>query len=367
MFNVSRVGLYNITAAGAAGGRGVCNLERGYGMARQVQVELYTGLKMLVLVGQQGSGYCDFEPASLLCLNRPVSLPDVSECEGRLSVYLEENYNSTSISDMFGISDVFGGGGGGGASLVRVYSSRGFDADPVVVGAGGGGSSALLNYDIVEDLGVAVEGVSSVVAYRQFLNGKPGLRGNGGPGVRNSSSVDSAGAGGGYLVDRSMIRLDVDGGFLGSKSTLAAAGGVHCSGLVNVSAGGYGGGGGGCAGGGGGGGYTGGDVLSTGRLIPGEGGTTYQGSPFRTSFKVISYVSDTLSTKLDGYVDVVHADCECVFKCEVYREEDMFECTCPGSTSLAPDDNDCYEGKLSPSLSVMVNLNPWNKTSTYFL
>ena len=57
VFNVTRVGLYNITAAGAAGGRGVCNLERGHGLARTVQVELFPPLELLIVVGQQGLGF----------------------------------------------------------------------------------------------------------------------------------------------------------------------------------------------------------------------------------------------------------------------------------------------------------------------
>lgn len=346
-FNVSRIGLYNITAAGAAGGRGVCNTERGYGIARTVQVELYPTLELLVLVGQQGLGFCDFKPASLPCNSKPVNLSDVPACEERWSNCTRKFYGEKSVLDLLG------GGGGGGASMVRAHSVRGFDSDPIVIGAGGGGSAALLQYDVVNDLGVNMEGsqVSPVMSYRYFINGKSEDTGFDDSG-RNSTGLNAAGTGGGYQENSAIQRLDIDGGFLASRDEFGL-GGLHCDGLVNVSAGGFGGGGGGCAGGGGGGGYTGGSVLSEGRYIPGGGGASYTGSSFRTSFKVINFVADTLNTNLGGYVDVVHADCECVFKCEVYHEEDMFECTCPSGSYIAQDDRDCYDGKLYVDPSIV--------------
>jgi hypothetical protein len=44
----------------------------------------------------------------------------------------------------------------------------------------------------------------------------------------------------------------------------------------------------------------------------------------------------------DGYVDIVAADCGCVYGCLVHERQDQFECLCPSSTLLAPDLNDCY-------------------------
>ena len=90
----------------------------------------------------------------------------------------------------------------------------------------------------------------------------------------------------------------------------------------------------------------GGNVLSQGVFVPGGGGMSYTGSSIKTSFKSIRFIEDVLNMQYgDGYVDIVHADCECVFKCKIYDEEDAFECTCPASTFLAPNDRDCYSGK----------------------
>ena len=59
-FRVPMNGLYNITVAGAGGGRGICNGEfGGHGYQRTVQVELSTEYELLILVGQRGTGPCD--------------------------------------------------------------------------------------------------------------------------------------------------------------------------------------------------------------------------------------------------------------------------------------------------------------------
>lgn len=331
-FMVPRFGLYNITAAGASGGRGVCNTERGYGAARTVQVELYPNLRLLVLVGQRGSSFCDMAPDIALC--------------GAGEVTCEDLWHSYAEQETMDMTDLVGGGGGGGASMVRAYSPWEFDRDPIVIGGGGGGSSALLQYDVVNGLGMNVtEFRSSVLAYRNYINadGRVPVNGNS---IVASNSSDRAGTGGGYGTNQR--QLDVDGGSLVDTGDFAV-GGLYCSVAeleVSNTLGGFGGGGGGCGGGGGGGGYLGGRVAGEGRLVPGSGGTSYTGSPFKTSFKAIRFVGDALNMQFeDGYVDIVHADCKCVFKCTVYQEQDAFECTCPGNSVLADDDSDCYFGE----------------------
>lgn len=82
-FKVPRFGLYNVTTAGASGGRGVCNRERGYGTARSVQVELYLNLNLLVLVGQRGASFCDIEPGIPPCA-------ESSSCDVTWQDYIEE-------------------------------------------------------------------------------------------------------------------------------------------------------------------------------------------------------------------------------------------------------------------------------------
>lgn len=330
-----RLGLYNITAAGASGGRGVCNAERGYGIARTVQVELYINLELLILVGQQGSSFCDAEPNSLPCQYEYSSLA----CNDMWSGYVGDTFGNESMLN------VLGGSGGGGASMVRAYSKRSVDPDPIVIGAGGGGASASLQYDIVNELGINVMELPSNLSYQYYINADCGVACNSQYYFELSNlTIYRAGIGGGYDITDMVNLQDMDGGYLSSRNDFAV-GGLHCV-PMNGSIGGFGGGGGGCAGGGGGGGYVGGNVLSEGRFVPGGGGISYTGNPFKTSFKRIHYIGDTLNRQLDGYVDIVHADCECIFKCEVYEENDAFECTCPRNSLLAPDSNDCYYGNL---------------------
>lgn len=348
IFLVPRFGLYNITVAGAMGGRGICNTEQGYGIARTVQVELYSSLQLLVLVGQHGLDFCDVEPSSTPCVYQPQDQPDAMACNDTWHAYLEDEFlGEHSI-------ETLGGGGGGGASMIRAYTQQGLNAEPMVVGGGGGGSSALLEYDVVNTIGVNTALAFSDVAYRTLINAKSSSGSNDllHFGRRNSSDLYTAGLGGGYNTKNENEKLNVDGKYLSSSRDFAL-GGRNCDGNdpSNGAFGGFGGGGGACAGGGGGGGYLGGSVLGTGKTTPGGGGLSITGS-FGTSFKLIRFVEDKLNPESDGYVDIIDADCECIFKCEVYYEDDQFECTCPGKTLLAPDSSDCYTGESLMSVHV---------------
>lgn len=341
LFVVPHFGLYNITVAGASGARGVCNIEQGHGHSRTVQVELYSNMYLLVLVGQRGLGFCDMEPSSTPCENRPQDLPSAIACNDIWYTYLEDEFDEHSV-------ETLGGGGGGGASMIRAFTRQGFNPEPTVVGGGGGGTSALLQYDIVNMIGVNTTGTSSDLAYRSLINAKSSSSGYNALfwGRRTSSAFNTAGLGGEYSNNNQNRRLSVDGGYL-RRSRDFAVGGLDCNDALTGACGGFGGGGGACAGGGGGGGYLGGSVLGEGRTIPGGGGQSVTGSPFRTSFKLIRFIEDKLNSEPDGYVDIIDADCECIFKCEVYYDDDQFECTCPGNTLLAPDGSDCYTCKLS--------------------
>ena len=56
-------GWYNITVAGAAGGRGLCNPEKGKGVVTSGRLYVEKGVNdsVLVMVGQQGKGPCDVD------------------------------------------------------------------------------------------------------------------------------------------------------------------------------------------------------------------------------------------------------------------------------------------------------------------
>ena len=55
-FRIPREDLYNVTIAGAAGGRGLCNINLGRGRRLQFQVRLAPIYELLVVVGQKGKG-----------------------------------------------------------------------------------------------------------------------------------------------------------------------------------------------------------------------------------------------------------------------------------------------------------------------
>ena len=67
--------MYNVTIAGAAGGRGLCNSEYGRGLVQHGQLTISdTGFDYLILVGQRGLGPCETgepDPGHMLCQNPP--------------------------------------------------------------------------------------------------------------------------------------------------------------------------------------------------------------------------------------------------------------------------------------------------------
>ena len=53
-FRIPRPGIYNITIAGAAGGRGVCNIHFGHGVVHEFQVNLSPKLRIANPCGTEG-------------------------------------------------------------------------------------------------------------------------------------------------------------------------------------------------------------------------------------------------------------------------------------------------------------------------
>ena len=355
-------GVYNITVAGARGGRGICNGEHGgFGYLRTVQVELSTDFDLLVLVGERGTGPCDVIPEDeeiydVICREPPATIPDVERCN-------ETWYNFTRDFDR-SFYEVFGGGAGGGGSLVRARrrDTKVFDSFPIAIVGGGGGTSSVLDYSIIGDISsTAVLPIFYPVNYQIFVNahsrtsdpeyGMVGVRG-----VRLGSgpSNSAPGAGGGYSPGI-FVSIDVDGRPLGRAQNFAE-GGLDCTQSLRTANrvipysgvyGGFGGGGGACGGGGGGGGYTGGAILERGVTVPGEGGYLYIGNSFVTSFRVNTVDEGRLNRESDdGFVEIILANCGCVDMCQINSTDDTFRCLCPGNTTLAPDLSDCFAGEL---------------------
>ena len=58
-FRIPREDEYNVTIAGAAGGRGLCNFFIGRGGTLQFQIRLTPDYELLVMAGQKGRSPCD--------------------------------------------------------------------------------------------------------------------------------------------------------------------------------------------------------------------------------------------------------------------------------------------------------------------
>ena len=340
-FVFPRTGWYNVTVAGAAGGRGLCNPEKGKGVVASGRLYVKKGVNdsVLVMVGQQGIGPCDIYPTDPFCNLEVTNTTNAAECYSKW-------INQT--SEM--IRRFVGGSSGGGASMIWPSNSTGhFDSSnsPFVVSGGGGGTSVRLNYAtfILPPNFTAEEYYLYVINANYKFRGHTGLAlgvsGNRPEGI----NIPTAGGGGGFLFV-GQLALRIDGKSI-SRPNLFAEGGVDCAELhgttvlvpfVNVI-GGFGGGGGGCGEGGGGGGYTGGSVVGSREDIPGEGGFSFRRDQMTDEFELPL-------NEGDGYVNIVPSDCGCADECLVFREEAMFECIC-NSSILAPDGFDCYSSELN--------------------
>ena len=332
-FIVPKSGLYNITVAGASGGRGICQPSPGLGYVITVSVNLTLGEILTVIVGQEGMSPCAASnDIPQVCSRNWTGL------WGNCSAQWSDIVNTT-VYDGFSVAVYEGGGGGGGASVVIIPEI----SEPLVVAAGGGGGGSMFNSSFLSNYSKMYSFYANASGPNVPLwpNAMPGLSGF--VGDVNQDTVGGEGAG--YMADRRSTD-QTDGVFLSAAP--GPFGGVDCietlpdkTPLVHAS-GGFGGGGGGCEMGGGGGGYTGGRLgvhwySSYWRYIPGEGG--------------YSYIDEGKSILLSegfnsggGYVSIVPVDCNCIGSCTL--DDDKFYCTCPNGSVLAPDGFDCYEGEV---------------------
>ena len=308
-----RSGWYNLTVAGAAGGRGLCSLYYGRGAVLKVTAYLTAGQDAAILVGQKGTGPCDVDPSLELCQEDPMN---VNESENCFNLLFEE-------AGFFGE-----GGGGGGASLVVLLNETKLAGLPLVMSGGGGGSGPPYCDPV------------PVLLPIEFLNGSL-LSGSGENGGCTTLDDDACsfrpGVGSGWKGNSSSL-MSVDGqGFIMGDDF--AVGGLPC--FANFETyGGFGGGGGGCFEGGGGGGYTGGSVFVDLCFVHGEGGTSFVAN---TSSGKEVILLDFHTNNDTGFVEIVPVDCGCTGSCVMY-ESDQFGCVCPENSVLAPDQSDCYNG-----------------------
>ena len=364
-FRVPRSGRYNITVAGAAGGRGMCSTSSGRGLVWRGTVTLSKDQDLIILVGQRGIGPCDETVTRVqelsICQNPPANLTEVQTCEQEWRAWIA-NYSSTYILNF--VSFV-GGGGGGGASFILPVTREGERANslPIVIAPGGGGSAAVERHDFFDIVHVpSSDNVSDAEQYLLLINAQsassPSIVGaiEGSRGFVNTSNVLGfslrPGAGGGW--NSKVSGINIDGNVLGSQIQ-PGTGGQGCSETIgdqinnvvpvpiqNVN-GGFGGGGGQCGGGGAGGGYTGGTVITALFSVPSGGG--YLLSPQEPEYDNSSFAQHgiDLNPGEDGYVDIVPVDCGCAYNCTVHEE--MFKCDCPDDFQSHPNEVDCFQRK----------------------
>ena len=363
---VPRTGLYNITVAGAAGGRGICSTSSGRGLLWRGAVFLSAEQDLLILVGQRGVGPCDQTATRVqdlsMCQNPPTNLTEVQSCEQDWMTWIND-YSSENYNQLLGF---VGGGGGGGASFILPVTreSESINNLPIVIAPGGGGTAAVERYDFFNHVPrPSLANMSDEEQYLLLINAQtalvPSILGviRGSRGYVNASRENilsptlRPGAGGGWSSATSGIELD--GGVLGSR-TQFAIGGQGCFDQLRLTLdnnvqvpisnvnGGFGGGGGQCGGGGAGGGYTGGSVYAAIRFIPSGGG--YFLGPQDAGYDNSSFtqLSVGLNPEEDGYVDIVPVDCGCAYDCTVYQE--TFKCLCPSGFQLNPNKVDCFQG-----------------------
>lgn len=367
-FRIPTTGRYNVTVAGASGGRGICNIDKGKGLLWRGELNFVAGEELLILVGQKGRSPCeseDFVGAGTLCQNPPLNETESAVCNetwySRLLLTVPDDRADFVYANI-------GGGGGGGASLIRLinHTSDGpIPAQfPLLVAPGGGGSACLAVYNVTNQIQATFpDSLTDMEQYEFFMNAKYSLydpEDSGGLGRRGyvyEQSSFRGGAGGGYFTTRNSG--DVDGGYLNAEENFAE-GGFDCSRqlfdlLTYIDStdiyGGFGGGGGQCGGGGSGGGFSGGRSTGADHSLPGQGGFYYRVGSITSDYQDKKETVETISVSLnkfdDGFVEFVLRDCGCGEMCIINEVADTFECFCPNNeTVLALNGFDCAKGDI---------------------
>ena len=336
-----RSGWYNLTVAGAAGGRGLCSLYYGRGAVLKVTAYLTAGQDAVILVGQKGAGPCDVDPSHELCLNPPVNVVESENCS---------RVWESKTAELF--AHFSGGGAGGGASaVVLLRNDTELEDPPLVMSGGGAGTGAMYShrfftvfYNATENLSEAIQigldgkELTYYVMYNTGESGEVYICDDFGC-VDSDKPTFRPGVGGGWKSRASMTYWSFDGGSFTDLEP--ASGGHQCTtGPFEEVNGGFGGGGGGCSGGGGGGGYTGGAAVRDTPLGCGEGGFSFVANS--SSGKEVVLLDSYTNDDAHGFVEIVPVDCGCTGSCVVY-ESDQFECVCPENSVLAQDQSDCYK------------------------
>lgn len=376
-FTIPTSGRYNVTVAGAAGGRGICNTDYGRGLLWNGQLDFLAGENILILVGEKGGSPCkdkNFLGAGNLCLTLPLDEADSAVCNETWYSNIFQALNNPVLAEE--VYKSTGGGGGGGASMIRLVNHTNEGPDPIrlplVIAPGGGGSSAIALYSEINQIeAVFPENLTDFEKYKNFMDAKMVFfdptdpTGIGRRGSVRDQSIFRGGAGGGYFTSRNSA--DVDGGYLSAKENFAE-GGSDCTRQLfdlvpSVDAtdetGGFGGGGGQCGSGGGGGGFSGGRSSGENHLIPGQGGYYYVVGTVdidEQDKKNVEEPNIEWNESDDGYVELVLANCGCAGLCMINDTADTFECVCPDNeTMLALNGFDCTKGMRRMTIYLQIH------------
>eukprot|EP00079_Xenopus_tropicalis_P009591 XP_002933782.2 PREDICTED: leukocyte tyrosine kinase receptor [Xenopus tropicalis] len=305
LWKVPFTSVYQISAYGAAGGKGAKNHNNpAHGVFISAIFPLQKDEILYILVGQQGEDACPGKNE----LTKEI-------CMGKSSI-IEDNYDDQNrFSEWAG-----GGGGGGGASYV--FKEVNGEFIPLLVAAGGGGKAYLEDQEDPLDF----------IHPERFENNTavPGPNGMSG----------AAGGGGGW---NDITELPVAG-----KSLLfGAEGGQTCYKAITKlqwhTSGGFGGGGGPCTSGGGGGGYQGGNASELDDIFTdGQYGVSF----FHPSVKIFLHPLAAMEShgevQIKLFVNCSHCHTDNCKRDPINRS---VVCLCEVGTVLASDNTTCVVPK----------------------
>ncbi|XP_055015754.1 tyrosine-protein kinase receptor isoform X2 [Boleophthalmus pectinirostris] len=308
MWRVPATNRYQISAYGAAGGKGAKNHnKRNHGVFISAMFVLEKGDTLYILVGHQGEDACPGRNQ----LTQKI-------CLGESSV-IEDNLREGANAEWAG-----GGGGGGGATYI--FKMEGGEMVPLLIAAGGGGNAYL------ED----PESSLDQTPLEQFENSTSA--------PSSSGHTGAAGGGGGWRGDLSPHSQAgqslLDGSVGGSACPLAL------SKLGWVTYGGFGGGGGACTAGGGGGGYRGGDAAITDEILAdGQDGISF----IHPAGEI--FLQPLAAMESHGECEIkVQPNCSHCQMQNCRRDEDTRQiiCLCHDGEVLANDNVTCISAVASP-------------------
>ncbi|KAJ0062662.1 hypothetical protein NL108_004273, partial [Boleophthalmus pectinirostris] len=316
MWRVPATNRYQISAYGAAGGKGAKNHnKRNHGVFISAMFVLEKGDTLYILVGHQGEDACPGRNQ----LTQKI-------CLGESSV-IEDNLREGANAEWAG-----GGGGGGGATYI--FKMEGGEMVPLLIAAGGGGNAYL------ED----PESSLDQTPLEQFENSTSA--------PSSSGHTGAAGGGGGWRGDLSPHSQAgqslLDGSVGGSACPLAL------SKLGWVTYGGFGGGGGACTAGGGGGGYRGGDAAITDEILAdGQDGISF----IHPAGEI--FLQPLAAMESHGECEIkVQPNCSHCQMQNCRRDEDTRQiiCLCHDGEVLANDNVTCISASPVPQSHMSVSL-----------